>query len=250
MKRLKIPLLFAFLSVFACKTDAQVSQQSAPVDYLKISIKQLLSKQKQIGKDNITFLSEATMIGKLIRIKKNEKFADVSGFDLIYYVVEGKGKLKTGNNVADLQKGSVVFVPRNIKSLFDEVTYPLNIIELISLEDKSVGDSVSAAFSLDRLSGAKLPGKNVFKVFINNKSMLSGLYLLPKQLKGDSTIYTHRFDEINLITSGSGKFQAGNKNLKIKPGDIVYVRRGAGHCFNSLKQDMEILIFFEKRSIQ
>jgi mannose-6-phosphate isomerase-like protein (cupin superfamily) len=74
--------------------------------------------------------------------------------------------------------------------------------------------------------------------------------LLPKELKGDSAVYNHRFDEINLINSGSGKLLAGTKNLKINPGDIVYVRRGAQHSFNSLKQDMEILIFFEKRSVQ
>lgn len=250
MKTFKTPVLCALLLILTYQTRAQANRDNAPVDYLKISIKQLLSKQKHSGKDSITFLSEATMTGKLIRINKNKEFADVSMFNLIYFVIEGKGKLKTGNNEYDLDKGSVVFVPRNIKSSFEDVTVPLDIIELISLEDKSKGDSTSTSFSLDHLSAAKLPGKNVFKVFINNQSMLSGLYLLPEQLKGDSTIYTHRFDEINLITSGSGKFQAGNKNLKIKPGDIVYVRRGAGHAFNSLKQDMEILIFFEKRSVQ
>jgi mannose-6-phosphate isomerase-like protein (cupin superfamily) len=250
MKTKKMQLLCALLLVLTCRTMAQVNPANMPADYLKISIKHLLSQQKHTGKDSTTFLSENTMTGKLIHINKDEKFNDIAGFDLIYYVIEGKGKLKTGNNVSYLDKGSVVFVPRKVKSSFDEVTETLNVIELISLEDKGNGDSASASFSLNYLRTAKQPSKNIFKIFINGKSMLSGLYLLPKELKGDSAVYNHRFDEINLINSGSGKLLAGTKNLKINPGDIVYVRRGAQHSFNSLKQDMEILIFFEKRSVQ
>ena len=72
--------------------------------------------------------------------------------------------------------------------------------------------------------------------------------MLPKEHRGDSIVYTHRFDEVNLITSGSGKLIVGKDNIPAKPGDIIYVQRGTGHSFNSLEQDMDVLIFFEMRS--
>jgi mannose-6-phosphate isomerase-like protein (cupin superfamily) len=77
-----------------------------------------------------------------------------------------------------------------------------------------------------------------------------GLLHAAKQLGGDSTVYTHRIDEVNLVTSGSGKLIVGKDNIPAKRGDIIYVQRGTGHSFNSLAQDMDILIFFEMRSLQ
>ena len=251
MKILKTLVLCAWLLALFIQTKAQTNANNTPGDsYLKFSIKDILPQQKHTGKDSITFLSENTMTGKLIRIKKNHKFTDISEYDLIYYIFDGKGKFKTGNTSVTINKGSVVFVPRNTYSSFYEVTVPMDAIELVSLEDKSKGDSLSASFSIDQLKAAKLPGKNVFDIFLKRKSMLSGFYMLPKQLKGDTAVYMHRFDEVNLVTNGSGKLIVGKDNIPVKPGDIIYVKRGTGHSFNSLKQNMDILIFFEMKSVQ
>ena len=130
------------------------------------------------------------------------------------------------------------------------MTVSVSAIEFTSLEDKSKGDTNSLVFSLDQLRASRMPDKNVFNTFFEHKSMLLGLYMLPERLKGDSAVYVHRFDEVNLITNGTGKLLVGKKNLTVKPGDIIYVRRGSGHSFNSLKQDLDVLIFFEKELIQ
>ena len=79
--------------------------------------------------------------------------------------------------------------------------------------------------------------------------MIFGLYMLPEKLNGDSAL-THRWDEVNLVTKGSGKFQVGQRIMDVNPGDIIYVKKGNAHFFHSLKQDLDILIFFEKRSVQ
>jgi mannose-6-phosphate isomerase-like protein (cupin superfamily) len=59
----------------------------------------------------------------------------------------------------------------------------------------------------------------------------------------------HLFDEVNLITRGSGKFSVGEQLMDVQVGDIIYVSKGNGHFFHHLDTDLDILIFFEKKSV-
>jgi len=120
---------------------------------------------------------------------------------------------------------------------------------LVSFENKSKGDSTALSFSPGQIETGRNGGQNAWNAFLRSKSMIYGLYMLPKKLNGDSAL-THRWDEVNLITKGRGKFQVGERIMDVKPGDIIYVRKGNPHFFRTLLDDLDILILFEMRSVQ
>jgi mannose-6-phosphate isomerase-like protein (cupin superfamily) len=218
-------------------------------DYRRFNIQDLISDQQRKGENNSTFLSENTLTGKVLRIGKNERLNDIFGADQVFYIIVGIGKFKAGNMVTPLNNGTIVFVPRNLQYSFYDVKFPLHVFELISSEDKSQKDTASAAFTLHQVESERQKGENVWNSFLKRKSMTFGLYMLPKTLHGDSAL-VHRWDEVNLVTNGAGKFQVGEEIMDINPGDIIYVKKGNPHFFHSLQQDLDILIFFEKKSIQ
>ncbi len=243
-----LPGLISAYLLFGVLSPQRTSAQQAN-DYLRFSIKDLLLQQQQKHVKSITFLDENTLTGKLLHINKNESLNYRSDYDLVYYIINGKGKLKTGNRIIDLNKDTIVFVPRHSNHSFYEVETPLNIFELVSLENKSKGDTLSSGYTLKQIESARSPGENAWNPFIKRESMIFGLYMLPEKLNGDSAL-VHRWDEVNLVTKGSGKFQVGQRIMDVNPGDIIYVKKGNAHFFHSLKQDLDILIFFEKRSVQ
>lgn len=235
------------LLLFAAKIQAQ--QTSV---YIKTTINDLLAQQKHTGKKDITFLSENTLTGKLLTINQNENLNNVFRYDMVYYVIDGAGKLKTGNAVTPLKTGSIVFVPRNSPYSFYDVEAPLHIYALLSLGsmgDHGKNNNITQSFTLPQIETQRSSGNNVWNSFLKRNSMIFGLYMLPKPLHGDSAL-THKWDEINLITKGTGKFQVGKKLMDVKPGDIIYVKKGNPHYFHFLKQDLDILIFFEMKSME
>src|SRR6202030_3067355 len=110
--------------------------------------------------------SENSLIGQVLRIGKNEKLNDIFGADQVYYVIDGIGKFKAGNMVTPLNKGTIVFVPRNLQYSFYGVKFPLHVFELFSLEDKSQKDTASAAFTLHQIESERRKGENVWNAFL------------------------------------------------------------------------------------
>ena len=76
-----------------------------------------------------------------------------------------------------------------------------------------------------------------------------GLYMLPKSIGGDSTL-THKVDELNIVTGGAAVFSVDGKPIPVKKGDIIFVQKGLGHYFHDLQEDFDVLIFWEKKSVQ
>src|ERR1022692_3315228 len=97
----KLTSIILLLLLFSLKVYGQQTS-----DYQKFSIRDLQSQQKQKNKNSTTFLSENTLIGKLLHINKNEKVKDVLEYDMVLYVINGNGKLKAGNTDIPLSKGS------------------------------------------------------------------------------------------------------------------------------------------------
>lgn len=226
---------------------AMTSQAQQTNNYLKFNNKDLIAHQKH--KAETTFLSENTITGRLLYIGKGQKRNEVLEYDKVYYIIDGKCKLKAGNLDVPISQGSIVFVPRESLDSFYDVEVPLHAIELASLENKSVKDTLSLSFSLDEIARTRKPNDDVWNDFLKRKSMIFGLYMLPKPVNGDQAL-THKWDEVNLVTNGSGKFQVGDQVMDVKAGDIIYVKKGNPHFFHSLQQDLDILIFFEMRSLQ
>jgi mannose-6-phosphate isomerase-like protein (cupin superfamily) len=234
--------------LFACLLSVQSHAQQNDV-FLKFILKELLSQQKLKKTNSIEFLKESTLSGTIRHIGKNETVNSVFGSDMACYIVGGTGKVKIGSNTFALSKGTMVFIPRNLPFLFFEVELPLDIFQLVSFENKSKGDTAALSFSPAQIETGRNAGQNAWNPFLKSKSMIYGLYMLPKKLNGDSAL-THRWDEVNQITKGSGKFQVGERIMDVEPGDVIYVKKGNPHFFHTLQDDLYILILFEMRSIQ
>jgi len=217
--------------------------------YYRFNLIDLFADQQLKETNSFTFLTENTLIGKVFCINKNDEKEDIYPADLVYWVINGTAKLKIGKTVISLDKGSIAFVPRNMPHSFYDITVSLQIFALISLENKSKQDTLSMSFTMEQIEKERIKDQNVWNPFLKRPSMTFGLYMLPKSVNGDSLLI-HRWDEVNLITNGNGKFQVNDQIMDVKPGDIIYVQKGNGHFFHSIQQDLDILIFFEKRSVQ
>jgi mannose-6-phosphate isomerase-like protein (cupin superfamily) len=202
----------------------------------------------------LDFLLENTLQGSMLRITGEQ--SDTARYDCVFIVIAGRGESLVGNSRRVLQKGGMVYVPKDAVCRWSDITEPLWVVRWCSLgEMKSMKASVSApapgpaAFTLDGVGMQRRANENVWNAFVRRPSMIFGLYMLPKTVGGDSAL-THKWDEINLITAGTGKFQVGGEVMGVRPGDIIYVRKGNPHFFHTLKQDLDILIFFEMKSME
>ncbi|HVS96055.1 MAG TPA: cupin domain-containing protein [Puia sp.] len=213
-------------------------------------------RQELTGKKGgrLDLLNEKTLQARIRRIGKTMR--ESARDDLACIVVAGKGKFRIGGLTGELSQGSMLYIPKDSVCEYFDIEEPIDVMEWSSRgEMKSMGSQPMrpaapgpAVFTLDGVRSARIPGENVWNAFVRRPSMILGLYMLPKSVGGDSAL-VHKWDEINLITRGTGKFQVGNDVMDVRPGDIIYVRKGNPHWFHTLGQDLDILIFFEMASM-
>lgn len=200
--------------------------------------------------DRLDFLNESTVRARMRRYGAARK--DTARYDLVCIVVGGAARYKIGSVTGEVRRGTMLYLPKDsVVDIFD-VSEPIDLMEWSSMgEMKSMqmAQPAPAAFTLEDVGRQRVAGENVWNAFVRRPSMVFGLYMLPMQVGGDSAL-THKWDEINLITAGSGKFQVGEEVMEVRPGDIIYVRKGNPHFFHSLKADLDILIFFEMKSME
>jgi mannose-6-phosphate isomerase-like protein (cupin superfamily) len=236
-----------FILIFFATTSCFESYAQQP-EYLKFSFKDLISHQPLVG-DSIVFLSQYTLRGELMTVRKDETDNRLSSYDEVYYVHSGRGKLSSKGVDMQLEDGTIVFVPRSTPYRFTEVMTPVTMLRLISYADKGADTLAIRSFSAHEIESGRLPNDNAWNPFVKCPSMTFGLYMLPKPLNGDSAL-VHLWDEVNLVSHGKGKFQVNKSVMNVEPGDIIFVRKGVGHYFHTLLTDLDILIFFEKKSVE
>jgi mannose-6-phosphate isomerase-like protein (cupin superfamily) len=54
----------------------------------------------------------------------------------------------------------------------------------------------------------------------------------------------HREDEVYFVLGGRGKFRAGAEVKPAAPGAVLFVEKGAEHCFFDITEDLTVLVFF------
>lgn len=207
--------------------------------------------------DAIEFLNEKTVHARMRRIGAPRE--DTARYDLACVVVGGRGEFRAGRLAEEVREGTILYVPKDSIYGYFDIGEPIEVMEWASPgEMRSMegggqvmrpAEPVAAAFTVDGVGRARVAGENVWNAFVRRPSMVFGLYMLPKSVGGDSAL-VHKWDEINLIARGTGRFQVGRDVMDVRPGDIVYVRKGNAHYFHSLEADLDILIFFEMKSIE
>ncbi len=80
--------------------------------------------------------------------------------------------------------------------------------------------------------------------FINEKSLKTGLYVLPKGSEDKQNL--HELDEVYYIIEGQSKFFADGDTIGVRPGDVIFVKARIEHRFVDIERDLKILVFFSE----
>jgi len=103
-------------------------------------------------------------------------------------------------------------------------------------------------FSKSDIESSRDAKENEWNPFIMYSNVMLGMYMLPHEVDGDSRL-VHPWQELNIITSGTSKFVMDTGTIDVEEGSIIFVEEGNGHYFDSLTEDIDILILWEQRNV-
>ena len=84
--------------------------------------------------------------------------------------------------------------------------------------------------------------ENAYIEFLGKADLSLGVYRLAAGAEDNQR--PHSEDEVYFVTSGRAHFHAGDRELAVKPGDILFVPAGEPHRFSDIREDLEVLVFF------
>lgn len=169
--------------------------------------------------------------------------------DATYCIIKGEASAILGDSLLHCTKRSVLYVRAGTKLRFTGIKKRLELLAVFSKAASSPEDNVFNNFNLDEIEKSRTPNDNDWEPFLKAKTIILGLYMLPKKIGGDSTL-VHKTDELNFVTKGHCKFTVDNTTMDVKKGDIIFVGKGRGHYFHNLSNDFDVLIWWERKSLE
>ena len=94
---------------------------------------------------------------------------------------------------------------------------------------------------LHHISKAHAEGQAYFE-FLRTVSLSAGVYRLAAGA-ADAQL-PHTEDEVYLLLAGRCRLRAGDKDVPVEPGDVLFVPAGEPHQFHDLTEAIEVLVFF------
>ena len=205
-------------------------------------------KHSSTYKNSSDFYDGQTMHARLFDLKTLNNRTLRNTEDAIFYLLKGAASLSINGHAIDVGAGDILYIRKDIPYALVRPSAKTLVIGIYSKADRS--DTVSfKKWSMNEISGKRVKGVNTWNAFIRSASLTMGLYMLPKSIGGDSTL-THKVDELNIVTGGAAVFSVDGKPIPVKKGDIIFVQKGLGHYFHDLQEDFDVLIFWEKKSVQ
>ena len=101
-----------------------------------------------------------------------------------------------------------------------------------------------SSFKIDAINEKRLSEGGPYLSFINEKSLKTGLYVLPKGSEDKQS--PHELDEVYYIIEGKSKFFVNGDTVGVSPGDVIFVKARIEHRFVDIEQDLKILVFFSE----
>jgi len=98
------------------------------------------------------------------------------------------------------------------------------------------------AFELAALEAEHAARGQLYYEFLRVPALNCGLYILPAGQPDPQQ--PHEEDEVYYVISGAGRFTAGDQDIEVGPGSVIYVSAGDEHRFHSITEDLRILVFF------
>jgi mannose-6-phosphate isomerase-like protein (cupin superfamily) len=237
------------LLVFTLSMYNQSTAQLLPPGVKKFALKNLIQNTQEPLFYN-RFLDEAAISAGIYQLKAgaiDDQTPHV--FDEIYYVLEGEAILNAGDSSAHVRPGSIMYVRANVPHQFVSIKSDLTVLVLFSKAKPSSKDHSYRFYKQSTIAEGFAKDEITWSAFHKCGSMTLGIYSLPKVTGGDSTL-THKADEINVVLKGNATFSIDGKTTTVEKGDIIFVPKGNGHYFHDLKNDFEVMIMFESKSVQ
>ena len=110
-----------------------------------------------------------------------------------------------------------------------------------ALEDKPKS---FAAWSARDLLDRRLASERPWLEFFSNPAMYLGMYSLAAGAEDRQR--PHKEDEIYYVLAGRARFQAGEEDVAVQPGSILFVKARVEHRFYSITEPLDLLVFFSK----
>ena len=97
-------------------------------------------------------------------------------------------------------------------------------------------------FNFDALEAEHGERGNPYLRFLDAPSMSMGLYILKAGAQDGQS--PHRLDEVYYIVEGKAVLTAGEYEIPVSAGSIVYVKADISHKFHSIEEDLKVLVVF------
>ena len=98
------------------------------------------------------------------------------------------------------------------------------------------------AFELVQLISQQKSSDKLYLEFVRVPDLSMGLYVLPAG--GTDPQSPHTEDEVYYVVSGKAKIKVGEEDREVRAGSIVYVAKKVEHCFHSIDEELQVLVFF------
>jgi mannose-6-phosphate isomerase-like protein (cupin superfamily) len=92
-----------------------------------------------------------------------------------------------------------------------------------------------------RFADLRAEGK-AYLEFLRTRDLSAGVYRLPAGAEDKQQ--PHGEEEIYYVVSGQARFRAGEQDVDVSPGDILFVPPREPHRFHDIRADLELLVFF------
>lgn len=97
-------------------------------------------------------------------------------------------------------------------------------------------------FAIDDLLRERAETGGPWLEFLRVPTLSCGVYVLPKGgMDGQSA---HERDEVYHVLEGRATLTVGPEEVPVRPGSIVFVKRGIDHRFHSIEEELKVLVFF------
>lgn len=105
-------------------------------------------------------------------------------------------------------------------------------------------DPKQASFDLSEIEQRRRAGGDPWLEFLKVPSLRVGLYVLPAGSVDTQT--PHEEDEVYHVIRGRARFVADGEEMAVGPGSVLFVAARIEHRFQSIEEDLEVLVFFAR----
>jgi mannose-6-phosphate isomerase-like protein (cupin superfamily) len=100
----------------------------------------------------------------------------------------------------------------------------------------------SAIFAYSELLDERARRGGLYHEFLRVPSMSAGVYVLPAG--GTDPQRPHTEDEMYYVVRGRARIRAGEMDLPVEAGSLVFVPARVEHRFHDIDEELEVLVFF------